>query len=276
VTARPAVLFSPTEGFMMTVAKNSCDVDSVTQHGATFAADHANCALSPQTQPSRSAAKDKTVTASSVFAREVRMGYGLLQAAIEEAAETVESSSVVIAAELGDLQERAIHSIRESALATLDLFEALSAAQTPAEFAGRHLALAQRQRETVNERLVEFFESARNIVSIMTGPLNRQLQALTCAKPAGLGAAEGDDSILARLNTLTARQKMVLALLAEGLPNKVIAHKLGISETTVKAHVGEILRKLKVYNRARAIVMLAQFDMRQIQSLPNGKNGESQ
>ena len=68
--------------------------------------------------------------------------------------------------------------------------------------------------------------------------------------------------MLARLNKLTARQKKVLELLAEGLPNKVIAHELGISETTVKAHVGEILRKLKVYNRARAIVMLAQFDMR--------------
>ena len=60
----------------------------------------------------------------------------------------------------------------------------------------------------------------------------------------------------------------MLELLAEGLPNKVIAHELGISETTVKAHVGEILRKLKVYNRARAIVMLAQFDMRQIRALP--------
>jgi DNA-binding NarL/FixJ family response regulator len=56
---------------------------------------------------------------------------------------------------------------------------------------------------------------------------------------------------------------VVLGLLTEGLPNKVIAHQLSISETTVKAHVGEILRKLKVYNRARVIVMLAQFDMRQ-------------
>ncbi len=67
----------------------------------------------------------------------------------------------------------------------------------------------------------------------------------------------------------------MLELLAEGLPNKVIAHELGISETTVKAHVGEILRKLKVYNRARAIVMLAQFDKWQIKTLiPTEPEGE--
>ena len=80
--------------------------------------------------------------------------------------------------------------------------------------------------------------------------------------------------MLSRLNKLTARQKKVLELLAEGLPNKVIAHELGISETTVKAHVGEILRKLKVYNRARAIVMLAQFDMAQIRALSSDGEAE--
>jgi ATP/maltotriose-dependent transcriptional regulator MalT len=191
------------------------------------------------------------------------MAYGLLQAAIEEAAETVECSHVKIAAEFEDLQARAIRSMRESALATIDLFEAMGAAQMPGEFAKRQLELARRRHETVNDRLVDFFESARNIASIMTDPLSRQLRALACAKSAERGAPEAGDSILSRVNTLTGRQKVVLGLLTEGLPNKVIAHQLSISETTVKAHVGEILRKLKVYNRARVIVMLAQFDMRQ-------------
>jgi hypothetical protein len=44
------------------------------------------------------------------------------------------------------------------------------------------MELAQRRRETVNDRLVDFFESARNIVSIMTDPLNRKLQVLSYAK----------------------------------------------------------------------------------------------
>jgi DNA-binding NarL/FixJ family response regulator len=102
------------------------------------------------------------------------------------------------------------------------------------------------------------------------------LSAFSGALAAERGPSEPGDSLLARLNKLTARQKRVLELLAEGLPNKVIAHRLGISETTVKAHVGEILRKLKVYNRARAIVMLAQFDMGQIRSLPFADGADSE
>ncbi len=49
-------------------------------------------------------------------------------------------------------------------------------------------------------------------------------------------------------------------LIAEGLPNKVIAYGLGLCETTVKAHVSGILRKLFVYNRARAIALSANID----------------
>jgi DNA-binding NarL/FixJ family response regulator len=101
------------------------------------------------------------------------------------------------------------------------------------------------------------------MVNVMTNPLSQQFRVFS---KIAMGARGGDEneSVLTRLNKLTARQKRVLELLAQGLPNKVIAHELGISETTVKAHVGEILRKLKVYNRARAIVMLANFDLAQI------------
>jgi DNA-binding CsgD family transcriptional regulator len=205
---------------------------------------------------------------SSLFARQVRMAYGLLQTAIEDAADTVETQNVKIASELEDLQARALRLIHESALVTIDLIEAIGAAQTPGELATRQIALARRQGETVNERLVDFFASARSMASVMADPLNRQMRVLSGAVASERGPAEAGDSVLARLNKLTARQKRVLELLAEGLPNKVIAHELGISETTVKAHVGEILRKLKVYNRARAIVMLAQYDMQQIRDLP--------
>lgn len=236
--------------------------------------------------PPRAAALDDNGAPSSVFARQIRMAYGLLQTAIEEATEAAECNNVKIASELEDLQARAIRSIHDSALATIDLFEAIGAAQTPGELANRQMELARRQRESVSERLGDFFESARTMVSMMTDPLNRQLRALSGAisplgvSPAALspdrGPAEAGDSILSRLNKLTARQKRVLELLAEGLPNKVIAHQLGISETTVKAHVGEILRKLKVYNRARAIVMLAQFDMRQIRALPQAEGADGE
>lgn len=52
---------------------------------------------------------------------------------------------------------------------------------------------------------------------------------------------------------LTAREQDILPLLREGLPNKVIAQRLGVGEVTVKTHVSNLLRKLKVKNRAQAI-----------------------
>jgi two-component system nitrate/nitrite response regulator NarL len=53
---------------------------------------------------------------------------------------------------------------------------------------------------------------------------------------------------------LTAREREVLQLLAEGLPNKAIAARLTISEHTVKFHVNAILTKLGVQSRTEAVV----------------------
>jgi PAS domain S-box-containing protein len=52
---------------------------------------------------------------------------------------------------------------------------------------------------------------------------------------------------------LTARQQEVLALVAEGLANRAIAQRLVVSETTVKSHLREILRRLEATNRAEAV-----------------------
>jgi len=53
---------------------------------------------------------------------------------------------------------------------------------------------------------------------------------------------------------LTAREREVLRRLALGLSNKEIADALCIGEETVKTHVGSVLAKLQVENRAQAIV----------------------
>lgn len=60
------------------------------------------------------------------------------------------------------------------------------------------------------------------------------------------------------LDRLTTQQSRVLELVAQGFLNKQIAHNLQICETTVKAHMGEILRKLKVANRTQAMLKVAQ------------------
>lgn len=52
---------------------------------------------------------------------------------------------------------------------------------------------------------------------------------------------------------LTPREIEVLELLAEGLPNKSVAERLGISDQTVKFHVASILAKLGASNRTDAV-----------------------
>jgi DNA-binding NarL/FixJ family response regulator len=53
---------------------------------------------------------------------------------------------------------------------------------------------------------------------------------------------------------LTDRQREVLALLAEGLPNKLISRRLDLSPSTVKAHISAILRALNARNRTEAVM----------------------
>lgn len=54
--------------------------------------------------------------------------------------------------------------------------------------------------------------------------------------------------------SLTDREKEILQCLADGLNNKTIARKLGISDTTVKVHIKHLLSKLKLTSRLEAAV----------------------
>jgi DNA-binding NarL/FixJ family response regulator len=53
---------------------------------------------------------------------------------------------------------------------------------------------------------------------------------------------------------LTPREKQVFAALKLGLPNKLIAAKLGLSENTVKMHIQHIMRKCSAHNRTEAVL----------------------
>jgi DNA-binding NarL/FixJ family response regulator len=74
------------------------------------------------------------------------------------------------------------------------------------------------------------------------------LDELTVLRPDG---ATNLSSAL-RGSKLTQRQIEVLRHVAEGVPNKVIADKLGLSEKTVKGHVTAIFKALNVINRTQA------------------------
>jgi len=58
--------------------------------------------------------------------------------------------------------------------------------------------------------------------------------------------------------TLTDREREVLGLVRNGLPNKLIARKLGISERTVKAHLSSVYQQLDVTDRTQAALWAAE------------------
>jgi DNA-binding NarL/FixJ family response regulator len=60
---------------------------------------------------------------------------------------------------------------------------------------------------------------------------------------------------------LTAREREVLQLLAQGLATKQIARSLGVTERTVKFHVASIFAKLGATNRAQAVALAAQHNL---------------
>jgi DNA-binding NarL/FixJ family response regulator len=79
-------------------------------------------------------------------------------------------------------------------------------------------------------------------------------------RPPEVPASETRGDLVRRLKTLTPKQLSVLKMLRQGLLNKQIAHELQIEETTVKAHVSEILRKLNVSSRTQAVIEAQKID----------------
>ena len=77
--------------------------------------------------------------------------------------------------------------------------------------------------------------------------------------PAGDAASELG-RVAERLRSLTPQQLRVLGMLREGLLNKQIAHELDVGATTVKKHVSEILRKLRVNSRTQAVIEVGKLD----------------
>lgn len=82
--------------------------------------------------------------------------------------------------------------------------------------------------------------------------------------PESLATANAD--LAHRLASLTPQQLRVLKMLRQGLLNKQIAYELDVGETTVKAHVSEILRKLNVASRTQAVIEVSKIDFDNILS----------
>ncbi|WP_373324902.1 response regulator [Methylobacterium organophilum] len=68
-----------------------------------------------------------------------------------------------------------------------------------------------------------------------------------------------------RIARLTPQQLRVLMMIRQGKLNKQIAHELQVGDSTVKAHVSEILRKLEVISRTQIVIETAYLDFDQAQ-----------
>lgn len=73
------------------------------------------------------------------------------------------------------------------------------------------------------------------------------------------GKSDAVRTLHERIQELTPQQIRVLHLITRGLQNREIAAELKLAESTVKAHVTEILRKLKLFSRNKAIVEISKI-----------------
>ena len=80
-----------------------------------------------------------------------------------------------------------------------------------------------------------------------------EIEAAVHAVDAGLVVLAEPPVAAELIEPLTERELELLDLLAEGISNKLIAHRLGISEHTVKTHVASIFAKLGVSSRTEAV-----------------------
>jgi DNA-binding NarL/FixJ family response regulator len=99
---------------------------------------------------------------------------------------------------------------------------------------------------------------ARGFIPTRTASLPTTLAAIQLVKaggsfvPVDLLLTSRPDCAPRRQERLTARQVAVLGHLQQGKANKVIAYELGMSESTVKVHVRNIMRKMGATNRTQA------------------------
>lgn len=91
---------------------------------------------------------------------------------------------------------------------------------------------------------------------ILNGALKLILDGGTYLPPALLeGNSSSGNENKTRGKTLTNRQAEVLGFVAEGMSNKQIAFKMGVSEATVKLHINALLRSVGATNRTQAVII---------------------
>jgi two-component system nitrate/nitrite response regulator NarL len=105
-------------------------------------------------------------------------------------------------------------------------------------------------RDRVGPHLITALRAVRGGLTVLDTPLADNL--IPAAK-----RERGPEIV----EDLTAREREVIQLLAEGLSNKLIAKGLGISQHTAKFHIGRILAKLDADTRTEAVVRALRYGL---------------
>ena len=180
-----------------------------------------------------------------------------LQTLLETSARTVERDARTRRPDVVDLQRRAIASLQECADVALSLAECLGEGLCPREAACLHLGDWNHCNACFSAQLSRFLDQAgkfMNAVVVNTTPPPIRAPKARPQRPTAF------DAFSERAATFTEAQQRVFELLITGLPNKLIAYEIGVSEATVKAHVSAVLRKLQVRSRAQAIALSSAFE----------------
>jgi DNA-binding NarL/FixJ family response regulator len=101
-------------------------------------------------------------------------------------------------------------------------------------------------------------ELARSIEGVLSGSVSVPKDFVAAPQR---GRADASKALEVKLRELTPQQLRVLDLVRRGYPNRQIAQELQLAESTVKAHITEILRKLGLFSRNKAIVEVGKMDL---------------
>jgi DNA-binding NarL/FixJ family response regulator len=115
-------------------------------------------------------------------------------------------------------------------------------------------------------------ELALSIEGVLSGSVSvpRDFAAAT-----GRRSPDSTQALQAKLRELTPQQLRVLDLLRKGYPNRQIANELQLAESTAKAHITEILRKLGLFSRNKAVIEIGKIDLPDPKSRPPARTDRS-
>ncbi|WP_255949008.1 response regulator [Streptomyces odontomachi] len=107
-------------------------------------------------------------------------------------------------------------------------------------------------KDVTPEHLVAAVRLARTGDALLAPAITRRLIERFVSRG---GPGTGDATLHRDLSALTPREREVLQALGTGLSNAELAARFGLSEATVKTHVARILAKLRIRDRAQAVVV---------------------